>query len=286
MSRWIIPLLLTLGLFADWMLLSYLYNTIGFAATLLIVVLFIPWGLYLQFSQSAAIRDQLFEAFRTGQRIPETALEGVMVMLGGVMMIVPGVLSSLLGLAMVLPASRTMLAPLVMQRLVMMLPPEVSAGDVSGSVGGSSGARDRGASFTNFSGGRGSARGDSDSRGARGTVPRGSAGSRGPHDTSYGFGRDVVDANPGRSRARKTGADYGPRGRASTREPGPRKPGQRGYSTTVPGFGQVDPSQYGQPGSGQAGSGQAGSGGGRGSNGRKSIEAEIVNIERNDKPGA
>lgn len=232
MRRWIIPLVLTLGLFTDWMLLNYLYNTIGFANTLLIVVLFIPWGLYLQFSQGAAIRDQLFEAFRTGQRIPETALEGVMVMLGGVMMIVPGVLSSLLGLAMVLPWTRRALRPLVMKGFSMMLP------EVSGATAGASvfGQAMRGAGVTSSPGG--------------GRVPTGSASGFG----STGFGDDVVDANPRGAR---------PGGAASGGHRG--APGNRGTT-------------------GRTGSTRHG--GSTGRSGRKSIEAEVVNIERNDRPGA
>lgn len=230
MRRWIIPLILTLGLFADWMLLNYLYNTIGFANTLLIVVLFIPWGLYLQFSQGAAIRDQLFEAFRTGQRIPETALEGVMVMIGGVMMIVPGVLSSLLGLAMVLPWSRRLLRPLVVKGFSMMLP-EVGAVGSGASVFGSA-VRGSG-----FGGSAGSSAGSAS----------GSAAGFG----STGFGADVVDANP-----------QGPRAGSGS--------SGAGRSASRPASG----------GSGWAGSGRTGS------SGRKSIEAEVVNIERNDRPGA
>lgn len=220
MRRWIIPIAFTLGLFADWMLLNYLYNTIGFANTLLIVVLFIPWGLYLQFSQGAAIRDQLMDAFRTGQRIPETALEGVMVMIGGVMMIVPGVLSSLLGLAMVLPWTRRALRPLVVKGFSLMLP------EVGGATTGASifGQAMRGVGVNSGPGG--------------GRVPTGSASGFG----STGFGADVVDANP--RGARPGGAASGGR------------------------------------------SGSTGRSGTTGRSGRKSIEAEVVHIERNDRPGA
>lgn len=210
--------MLTLGLFTDWMLLNYLYNTIGFANTLFIVVLFIPWGLYLQFSQGVAIRDQLIEAFRSGQRIPETALEGVMVMIGGVMMIVPGVLSSLLGLAMVLPWTRRALRPLVVKGFSLMLP-EVNATSVGAATIGSA---VRGAGF--------------------GSAAAGAAGAR----SATGFGADVVDANP--------------HGRRSGR-PSPNRGPSRGAQSS-------------------GGSGRTGT------PGRKSIEAEIVNIERNDRPGA
>lgn len=220
MRRWIIPLLFTIGLFTDWMLLNYLYNTIGFANTLLIVVLFIPWGLYLQFSQGAAIRDQLIEAFRTGQHIPETALEGVMVMIGGVMMIVPGVLSSLIGLAMVLPATRRVLRPLVIRGFNMMLPDVSSAGEHA-------------AVFSIPGAGR----------------PSGSSSGSATGVGATGLGADMVDANPHGSQPR-TSASGSSHGFRSSAQPGSRGTGQkRPY-------------------------------------GRKSIEAEVVNIERNDPPRA
>ena len=190
MRRWLIPLLLTLGLFTDWMMLNWLYQQLGFALTLFMVVAFIPWGLYLQFTQGARVRDQLFDAFRTGQRIPETAMEGIMVMVGGVMMIVPGVLSSLLGLAMVLPLTRRALSPLVLKAITMMLP-EVSHTTIGAGQAGVSG---RAAGFG-----------------------------------ATGVGPDVVDANPhGTPRQGRTNPHGAPRqGRANpSGQPGasPREP--------------------------------------------------------------
>ena len=224
MRRWLIPLLLTLGLFTDWMLLSWLNQQLGFARTLLIVVAFIPWGLYLQFTQGARVRDQLFDAFRTGQRIPETAMEGVMVMVGGVLMIVPGVMSSLLGLAMVLPLSRRTLSPLVLNAITMMLP------DVSGVGTPGTGVPGAGAP------------GGSSVFGVRveGASARGTAAGFG----STGFGPDVVDANPN---GRRAAGGSRSSGRASS-------------------------------------SGSAGSSSGGPRAPRKSIDAEVVRIERNDPP--
>ncbi|WP_336250229.1 FxsA family protein [Stomatohabitans albus] len=129
MKRWLIPLALTVGVFVDWMLLSYLKDHIGLAFTLLIVVMFMPWGLYLQFSQGKVVRDQLVEAFMTGQRMPQAAMEGAMVMVGGMLMILPGVISSLLGLAFAWPTTRRLLSPL----FVRIVSAQVSHGTIPAS---------------------------------------------------------------------------------------------------------------------------------------------------------
>lgn len=235
-----------LSLIAEYAFLTWLVGQIGFASTLVLVLLFIPWGLYLQFSQGQAIRLQLAEAMRLGRPLSDLLAQGALVMAGSVLMIIPGVLSSLLGLLCVLPLTRKLFSPLAISlanRFVIKQIGDPLGPMAGGTIGGMAGGM----------------------AGGMGTGPGGMAG-----------GVRIGGATrPGASRP-GTGHTQGAGGRRSGYQPGTTEavqgPGARGASPHGRGVAQ-----------GQGGHGQGGQG--RGSQSpRKQISAEIIEIERNDRP--
>lgn len=87
-----------------------LVSTIGFGWTFLLVVGTFALGLVLAGSQ---VKRQL-QRLRTGLATPQGAVsDGALVALGGVLTVVPGLVTSVLGLLLLLPPTRAAARPLV-----------------------------------------------------------------------------------------------------------------------------------------------------------------------------
>lgn len=87
-----------------------LVSTIGFGWTLLLVVGTFALGLVLAGSQAKRQMQRL----RTGLASPQGAVsDGALVALGGVLTVVPGLVTSVLGLLLLLPPTRAAARPLV-----------------------------------------------------------------------------------------------------------------------------------------------------------------------------
>jgi UPF0716 protein FxsA len=112
----ILLVLLALQL-ADLYLLFALGRSIGFWETLLIVV-----GMGF-LGSSLARREGLrvwrgWRAALDGQRLPERGIvDGMLVLLGGALLILPGLLTDVIGLVLLVPVSRRLIARLIVGRL-------------------------------------------------------------------------------------------------------------------------------------------------------------------------
>ena len=98
-------------------------NAIGALATVLLILLSWPIGWWALRSQGRAAWRRLGAAVSEGRSPGREVLDGVLVLLGGVLLIVPGFISDVLGVLALLPPTRALmrgqLARHVQSRLVV-----------------------------------------------------------------------------------------------------------------------------------------------------------------------
>lgn len=110
-------LLFTVVPFVELYLLVRLSGVIGFGTTLLVVVLTGVLGASLARAEGLRVIQQWRQATAEG-RVPEGGvLSGALVLVGGVLLVTPGVLTDLLGLCLLVPATRALIAGFVAARI-------------------------------------------------------------------------------------------------------------------------------------------------------------------------
>jgi UPF0716 protein FxsA len=84
-------------------------NVIGVLATVLLLVLSWPLGTWLLRSQGRAAWQRLGAAVSAGRSPGHEVLDGALVVLGGVLLIIPGFISDALGLLALFPPTRALM---------------------------------------------------------------------------------------------------------------------------------------------------------------------------------
>jgi UPF0716 protein FxsA len=84
-------------------------DAIGVLATVVLLLLSWPLGSWALRSQGRAAWRRLGEAVSTGRSPGREVLDGVLVLLGGVLLIVPGFISDALGVLALLPPTRALM---------------------------------------------------------------------------------------------------------------------------------------------------------------------------------
>ncbi|WP_095080042.1 FxsA family protein [Pseudomonas sp. Irchel s3h17] len=89
---------------------------IGFFPALLLIILGSMFGVFVLRIAGLATALRARESLSRGELPAQTMLEGLMLALGGGLLIIPGFISSVLGLVMMLPLTRRLLANKMRQR--------------------------------------------------------------------------------------------------------------------------------------------------------------------------
>ena len=84
---------------------------IGGFETFLVIIFTGVVGANLAKSQGFAVLRQLEEQAKSGVASGTTVVEGVMILIGGVLLITPGLLTDLCGVLLMFPITRTLIAP-------------------------------------------------------------------------------------------------------------------------------------------------------------------------------
>ncbi len=92
-------------------------GAIGFWATVGIVVLTGMTGVWLLRLQGFSLINQVQQKLNRGEMPASEMMEGVALLMGGVMLITPGFITDILGLLLILPLSRKVLIGFVQKRL-------------------------------------------------------------------------------------------------------------------------------------------------------------------------
>lgn len=112
-------MLLTLAALFTTLLVAELYlvitlgMTIGWLPTLLIAVVTGMAGVALARAQGVATLTKLSNQLRAGEPPNDTILDGAIILFAGFLLMMPGVLTDVLGLLLLIPPVRTMLKPML-----------------------------------------------------------------------------------------------------------------------------------------------------------------------------
>ena len=98
-------------------LLMRIGSVIGGFETFLLVIVTGVIGANLARSQGFAVLNRLQQEAHTGLPTGSTLAQGVMILIGGVLLITPGVLTDLFGLALITPITREFFAPRIIEAL-------------------------------------------------------------------------------------------------------------------------------------------------------------------------
>jgi UPF0716 protein FxsA len=92
-------------------------DAIGVLATVVLLLLSWPLGSWALRSQGRAAWRRLGEAVSAGRSPGREVLDGALVLIGGVLLIIPGFLSDVLGALALLPPTRTLMRRLLARNL-------------------------------------------------------------------------------------------------------------------------------------------------------------------------
>jgi len=102
-------------------LLLQIGSWLGPLPTLLLVLLTGAVGAWFAKREGLGLLQQLRSDLSMGIPPAERLVEGALVLVGGVLLVTPGVLTDLTGLTLVLPWTRRLIAPIVLSRLGGMI---------------------------------------------------------------------------------------------------------------------------------------------------------------------
>ncbi len=90
---------------------------IGVPATILLLILAVPAGWWALRSQGSAAWERLRTAVAERRAPAREVLDGMLILLGGLLLMVPGFITDVFGLALLIPPTRGILRPLVLRGL-------------------------------------------------------------------------------------------------------------------------------------------------------------------------
>lgn len=105
--------------FIELWLLIKVGSAIGALATLLLLILSGFLGMYLLRHQGLATLAKFQRDMQAGQRPAKSLLEGMMMLLGGLLFIIPGFFTDIIGLILLLPPTRYLLVKLLLKNGVV-----------------------------------------------------------------------------------------------------------------------------------------------------------------------
>ncbi len=134
-------------------LLMQLGQLIGVAETVLLIVVTGIAGSYMAKREGLAVLRQLQQDAQKGIPPADRMIEGLLVLIGGVLLITPGVLTDLLGFSLIAPWTRRALAPALKQAVMSRMVTSASAGGFQVNFGAPRHAPPREPSSSSGSGG-------------------------------------------------------------------------------------------------------------------------------------
>lgn len=100
-------------------LLIQIGQSIGGFETFLLILLTGIVGAHLARSQGFALLRKIQEELASGVPSTTTVAEGLLILIGGILLITPGVITDGIGLLFIFPLSRKLLAPRVLRRMAL-----------------------------------------------------------------------------------------------------------------------------------------------------------------------
>src|SRR5947209_9007112 len=92
-------------------------HAIGVVPTIVLLVAGWPLGTWALRSQGAAAWRRLGLALSEGRTPAREVVDGALVLLGGILLMIPGLITDVLGVALLLPPSRALARPLLLRNL-------------------------------------------------------------------------------------------------------------------------------------------------------------------------
>ncbi len=102
-------------------LLFQLGEIIGVFETVWLLLLTGVIGVTMARWQGSTVLKEMLEGAQSGQAPGPKVLEGVLILLGGLLLITPGAITDVIGLLLIFPLSRKLMAPFIQQRLLKRL---------------------------------------------------------------------------------------------------------------------------------------------------------------------
>ncbi|QTR47892.1 FxsA family protein [Thiothrix litoralis] len=115
----VFTVLLLLVPFIELWLLIKVGSAIGAFATILLLILSGVFGMFLLRHQGLVTLAKFQREMQTGQPPAQAGLEGIMLLLSGLLFIIPGFFSDILGLILLLPPTRYLLIKALLKRGVV-----------------------------------------------------------------------------------------------------------------------------------------------------------------------
>lgn len=113
----LVALPLLCWLVAELLVAIVVANAIGVLATIVLLIAGWPIGTWALRSQGRTVWRRLAAAVAAGRSPAGELLEGAMVVIGGTMLMIPGFITDVIGIALLLPPTRSLLTPLVVRNL-------------------------------------------------------------------------------------------------------------------------------------------------------------------------
>ncbi|UOG91185.1 MAG: FxsA family protein [Candidatus Thiothrix sulfatifontis] len=127
--------------FIELWLLIKVGSAIGALATILLLILSGFLGMYLLRHQGLSTLAKFQRDVQAGQRPAKSLLEGMMMLLGGLLFIIPGFFTDIIGLILLLPPTRYLLVKFLLKNGVVSVggyqptsAPRSSGADIEGEV--------------------------------------------------------------------------------------------------------------------------------------------------------
>lgn len=117
--QWLLAAIVALPLLELYLLIK-LFGALGFVTTLALLLGAASLGMSLLRSQGLSTWMKVQNALARGETPALEMLESGLVALGGLLLVIPGMLSDILGLACLIPASRRRLAAYLLRNFVVL----------------------------------------------------------------------------------------------------------------------------------------------------------------------
>jgi len=99
-------------------LLAVVGSRVGLPATLMLVILTGAWGAYLAKSQGYSILARIQAETAAGRGPTAELIDGLLVLIGGIVLLTPGLLTDLAGFALMVPGFRALIRERVKKKFV------------------------------------------------------------------------------------------------------------------------------------------------------------------------
>jgi UPF0716 protein FxsA len=116
-------------------LLLLLGQHMGALATVALILFTGAVGSYMAKREGLSMLQQLQQDAQKGIPPANRLVEGLLVLIGGVLLITPGVLTDVVGFSLIFPATRQMLAPLVRQAVMKRVTVQAAGGGFQAGFG-------------------------------------------------------------------------------------------------------------------------------------------------------